>query len=81
MVFWQKNRERYNLECVDVLQECDPKCPEVFPGVIPCFWFILPFMRNNVQKKLEFFAQFTATMMYYVVVRITPGLILEHSIY
>ena len=25
-------------------------------------------VRSNVQKKLEFFAQFTATMMYYVVV-------------
>ena len=34
MVFWQKDEERYNLECVGVLPECDPKCPEVFPG-----WF------------------------------------------
>ena len=32
-----KNKERYSLEWVDVLPECYPKCPEVFPGVCwPC---------------------------------------------
>ena len=43
-----KNKERYNLECVDVL----PECSYVFPGVVPCFaQFILPSRTEQSSKE------------------------------
>ena len=68
--------------------------PGVFLSVLKCFlamWFEqwvsitlkyiqFPYLRQ-CSLRHEFFAQLTATMMYYVVERMTPALILEHSIY
>ena len=40
--FLAEKQGKIQLECVGVLPECDHKCPEVFPGVIPCFAQFIP---------------------------------------